>query len=270
MSGSVIGGLHHVEHVMGMAVSIDVRDDIDPVAFDEVVAWLHHVDDVFSTYKDDSEVSRFGRREIPVESLSDELQGVLDLCDAVEIDTDGAFGVHTQAPNGTNFEPSGLVKGWAVQKSALLLEARGAANFTITAGGDLVLRGRPSPNTLWRVGIRHPEQTDQLAAVLHAEGPLAVATSALYERGQHIVDPRTDEPATSLASVTLIGPDLTFVDAYATAVFVMGLEEGLAWLDARHGDYGAFIITQDHLAYSTPVFDRYRFHPESPSCDELR
>ena len=188
----------------------------------------------------------------------------------VEIDTDGAFGVHTQAPNGTNFEPSGLVKGWAVQKSALLLEARGAANFTITAGGDLVLRGRPSPNTLWRVGIRHPEQTDQLAAVLHAEGPLAVATSALYERGQHIVDPRTDEPATSLASVTLIGPDLTFVDAYATAVFVMGLEEGLAWLDARHGDYGAFIITQDHLAYSTPVFDRYRAHPESPSCDELR
>jgi thiamine biosynthesis lipoprotein len=92
--------------------------------------------------------------------------------------------------------------------------------------------------------------------VLQVTGALAIATSATYERGAHIIDPHTGEPTAELASVTSVGPDLTYADAYATAVFVMGLD-GLQWL-TKHPAYGGFVITHDAVTYSTPVFDRYR------------
>ena len=86
---------------------------------------------------------------------------------------------------------------------------------------------------------------------------MAIATSARYERGQHIIDPRTRRPATGVASVSVVGPDLTFADAYATALFVMGVD-GLAWLAERHPDYGAFLITDGHCSYASSVFERHR------------
>jgi thiamine biosynthesis lipoprotein len=149
-----------------------------------------------------------------------------------------------------------LVKGWAVERAAGILEQWGAANFCINAGGDIVLRGGPQPGQPWRVGVRHPEHDDLLAVVLAASGPLAVATSALYERGRHIVDPRTGEAAEAWASVTIVGPDLTFADAFATTVFVLGLD-GLDWLFGHPG-YEGFAITPDALTYSTPGFGAYR------------
>ena len=92
--------------------------------------------------------------------------------------------------------------------------------------------------------------------VLDVIGPAAVATSATYERGAHIVDPRTGQPATDLASVTVVGPDLTNVDAYATAIFVMGLP-GLHWL-TKHPGYDAMAITHDDRVHLTPGFDGWR------------
>ena len=86
-------GSMRVEHVMGMAVSFDVRDDLDPAAIDETVTWLHHVDALFSTYKDDSMITRFGRREIDVEELDPLVHEVLDLCALIEEDTAGAFDI---------------------------------------------------------------------------------------------------------------------------------------------------------------------------------
>ena len=64
-------------------------------------------------------------------------------------------------------------------------------------------RGRPTADTSWRVGIRHPESTLELATLVTACGPLGVATSATYERGAHIIDPRTHQPTTDLASATV-------------------------------------------------------------------
>ena len=92
--------------------------------------------------------------------------------------------------------------------------------------------------------------------VLDVVGPAAVATSATYERGAHIIDPRTGQPTTDLASVTVVGPDLTLVDAFATAVFVMGLS-GLDWL-ARQPGYEAMAITHDDRMHLTPGFSAWR------------
>ena len=191
------------------------------------------------------------------EALDPLVREVLDLCALIEFETDGAFDIHVTAPNGTSLEPSGLVEGWSVERAAAILERHGAQNFMINGGGDIAVRGHRREDEKWRVGIRHPEVTHKFAAVLDVGGPLAIATSALYERGPHIIDPRSGRPAEGLLSATVLGPDLTYADAYATALFVMGLD-GLTWLMQDHPDYGALLITDDRRTHSTPHFDQYR------------
>jgi thiamine biosynthesis lipoprotein len=232
-----------------MPIGIDVRDagvDVEP-AF----AWLREVDATFSTYREDSEISRLDRGELTVADCRPEVDEVLRRCVALERATGGYFSVR---PAG-RLDPSGLVKGWAVAGAARRLEAAGAQRFCINAGGDVVARGRPEPDRPWRVGIRHPEAHERLAAVVAVEN-LAVATSATYERGAHILDPHTGRPPTGLLSVTVVGPDLTTADAYATAAFAMGAG-GPAWTATLAG-YDTLCITDDHRVLSTPGFARHR------------
>ena len=243
---------------MGMAVSIDVRDgDVPPAAIDAAVRWLHHVDATFSTYKMESPISRFGLGEIDLDALAtldDDALYILALCEELRVDTNGAFDAFTvPAPNGSRFDPSGVVKGWSIERAAGILESYGAGNFCINAGGDIVVRGVEAPGRPWRIGVRHPVEPDKSAAVVDMVEQRAIATSATYERGAHIIDPATGGPTTDVASVTIVGPDLTYVDAYATAVFVMGVD-GLLWLLERHPDYAGFVITHDGRTFATPNF----------------
>jgi thiamine biosynthesis lipoprotein len=251
------GRTHHVELVMGTAVSFDLRDGAaDGLA--EAVAWLHHVDATFSPYRDDSPITRLGRGELDLYDVDDEVRGVLLLCERLAEETGGAFDAFAvPAPNGTMLDPSGVVKGWSIEHAAGILERHGHTDFTVNAGGDVAIRGQASPGVPWRIGIRHPAVADRFAAVLDLTGPMAVATSATYERGAHIVDPRTGQRTIDLASVTIVGRDLTLVDADATAVFVMGLE-GLDWLLDHRPGHDAFVVTHDDRAYTTPGFDRRR------------
>jgi len=239
-----------VRHIMGMPIGIDLADergvDIEPV-FD----WLRWVDATFSTYRDDSDVSRLGRGEITIADCPPEVDEVLTRCLALERETDGFFSAR---PAG-RLDPSGYVKGWAVAGAATRLAAAGATRFCINAGGDVVARGRPAPDRLWRVGVRHPEALDELAAVLSVED-LAVATSGAYERGAHILDPHTGAPPSGLLSVTIVGPDLATADAYATAAFAMGAA-GPAWTATLEG-YDAMCITSDRRVLTTPGFARHR------------
>ena len=244
---------------MGMAVSIDIRDDVPDAALADVLRWLHHVDETFSTYKPDSPISRLGTGGASLAEMSDEVVGMLALCEELSDDTGGAFSAFVvPAPNGSLLDPSGVVKGWSIEQAAEILERHGAENFCINAGGDIAIRGHVRPGEPWRVGIRHPDLPDKSAAVVAASGRLAIATSATYERGAHIIDPATGEPTADLASVTIVGPDLTYADAFATAVFVMGVD-GLNWLVERHPDYAGFVITRDETALSTPNFADHRF-----------
>jgi thiamine biosynthesis lipoprotein len=189
-----------VEHVMGMPVR--VSGDVDAR---RVFAWLRWVDATFSTYLQDSEISRLDRGAL--ERPHPLVRSVLARCEALRVETGGLFDVRA----GGRLDPSGFVKGWAVQRAA----AFGRGRFLIDAGGDVVLRGA------WRVGIRHPYEPGRLAAAITVRD-CAVATSGTYERGPHIVDPRTGRPATGVSSVTVIGRDLGTADAYATAAFVAG------------------------------------------------
>jgi len=235
-------GLRQVRQIMGTAIVLDVRDPgVAPAVLEEAFEYLRAVDARFSTYKPDSEVSRLGRGEMAESEVSAELAEVLELCELVRVASDGYFDIRAHRADGA-VDPTGLVKGWSLEKAARILEAGGARNYCVNGGGDIVARGEAAPGQLWRVGIRHPLIADRLAAVLRV-GHGAVATSGAYERGDHVRDPFSGKPASGLLSVTVVGPDLTFADAYATAAFAMG-PTGLAWIAGLAGYEGCSITAE--------------------------
>ncbi|MFF7066774.1 FAD:protein FMN transferase [Streptomyces pseudovenezuelae] len=236
--------LHRVEHVMGFPVSLRVDDEHVPEsAADAVFAWLREADARFSPFKEDSEVSRYDRGELSAADLSADLREILELCEHYRIATGGAFDVRLP---GRRLDPCAVVKGWSVQRAAELLAAAGATRFVLNAGGDVVAAGGP-----WRVGVRHPEHADKLCTVLSLDGG-AVATSARYERGDHIVDGRTGDAATGLLSLTVVAPTLTEADSVATAAFAMG-PEGVDWAASLEG-CEVFAVDAGRRVLRTPGF----------------
>ena len=230
---------------MGVPVGIDVRDDgVQPEVLDRAFGWLRWVDATFSTYRAGSEVSRLEAGTLALADAAPEVRAVLARCEALRERTRGCFDVRARGA----LDPSAFVKGWAVEGVASMLVRAGARNLCVHAGGDVRVRGERAPGLPWRVGIQHPRLRHRTAAVLCARD-LAVATSAAYERGAHIVDPRTGQPPAGVLSVTVLGPDLGTADAYATAAFAMGAD-GPAWT-AGLGGYEALTILSDGRVLST-------------------
>ena len=231
---------------MGMPVSIEVVDDIASAALTKAFAWLREVDASFSTYRPDSQVSRIDRGTLAPEAADPDVREVLESCEEHRRATGGFFDVHATG----RLDPSGFVKGWAVERAAAILERAGARRFGVNAGGDVVVRGGDP----WRVGIRHPRLPDRLAGVVALRDG-AVATSGAYERGHHVVDPHTRRAPTGALSVTVIGADLGTADAYATAAFAMGTR-GPAWTASLAG-CEAMTILEDDRVLTTAGFLRY-------------
>jgi len=215
----------------------------------KAVEWLHWVDETFSTYKVGSEVNRFDRGDLDVGSCSDELRYVVALCHKLNGETEGYFDAWATG----RFDPSGVVKGWSVERASELLAGEGMGDHLVDGGGDIRLRGCPAQGQLWHVGIRHPLQLDAYAASLWLP-ECGIATSGTYERGEHVLDPLERKPASALASVTVIGPSLTIADAYATAALAMG-ERASRWLAGLAG-YDSQIITPEGRGWSSPGFRR--------------
>jgi thiamine biosynthesis lipoprotein len=246
-----------VEAIMGTTFTLELwtpPDDVDPDAIDGAFQWLHEVDARFSTYRPDSEISLLRRGELDERDASAEVRGVLAACEELRRRTDGFFDIRFGGP-GTPPDPSGYVKGWAIERAAERIAAAGARDFALNGGGDLVARGRPPGSAGWRVGIRHPFERDRVAAVISVVDA-AVATSGGYERGAHIRDPHTGAPPAGTVSVTVVGPSLTIADAYATAVFAMGAA-GPGWL-ARQAGFEGCAITADGRLLTTPGFEALR------------
>lgn len=244
--------LRHVEHVMGTAFSFDIRDAqaMRPGALKDAIGWLHWADDTFSTYQPGSFVSRLGRGAIRLADCPSEVGDVLESCAALTAETDGYF---TALPGG-RLDPSGFVKGWAIQHASEMLRAAGSLHHCVNGGGDVQTAGEAAPETPWRIGISDPLRRGSLVTVV-AGSDIAVATSGTSERGGHVVDPFTGRPANDLASLTLVGPALARTDAYATAAFAMG-HAAYDWLEKLAG-YEAFAVLPTGEVWSTsgwPLF----------------
>jgi len=234
---------------MGMPIVLDLRDEIEPDAIEAMWAALRHADAVFSTYKNDSDISLLNRGELTLEDAHPDVHEVLERCEELRVITDGYFDAGRVLDEG--IDPSGLVKGWAVDRAGEVLDDAGARNYSLNAGGDIRLRGAPLPEARWRVGIQHPHVRDKIAAIVEAND-VGVATSGAYARGEHVVDPHTGRPPTGVLSVTIVGPELATADAYATAAFAMG-EAGPEWT-ASLGLYEAMTILADGRVLLTPGF----------------
>ena len=236
-------------------MSIDIRDralsssELDD-ALRACICWLHQVDELFSTYKVESQISRLGRGQLNLPDASPEVRQVLARCEKLKDLTDGYF----DAMAGGHLDPSGLVKGWAVQRASWFLVRAGSSRHCINAAGDIAVIGGAEEGRPWRVGISHPLVGGAFCAVVGITDG-AVATSGTAERGFHVLDPHTGRPATDLASVTVIGPDLGTADAYATAALAMG-RQSPRWLQSLDG-HEAYLVDHAGHAWASDGFARH-------------
>jgi len=236
-----------VETVMGVPMSIEVRDETGPGADDvarEVAVRaafdaLRAAERRFSSRLADSELSALNRGLLPPDRYSADLREVLAIGERTRAASGGAFTL--RAPDGT-LDTDGVVKGWAAERAARVLRAHGLRAFCVNAGGDVAV-GEPPPGAPgWNVGVRSPQHAGTMLAVLTI-AEAAVATSGAYERGEHIRDGRTGAAARGLRSATVVAADLTTADVLATTVFALG-EEGPAWA-IDHGARGVLAVAAD-------------------------
>lgn len=226
-----------VEQVMGMPISLALRgrhtaDDAAEEAWQAVLDELREVDAIFSTWRPDSQVSRLASGEITLADCDPTLAEVLRIAEAARASSGGAFDVWLPDPDGgRRLDPSGVVKGWAVDRAVVALLALDETDVCLSAGGDMVCHVADEDGDPWVIGIEDPHDPRRLLARLPVRRG-AVATSGSAHRGGHVVDARTGEPAASLASVTVVGSALTSVDIDATTALALGLD-GPAWLRSR-------------------------------------
>src|ERR1700719_2701638 len=157
MTGARPGRLRHAEHVMGTVVSFDVpawagHERAGAPVLGQAAAWLHWADATFSPYRHDSDVSRFGRGSVALADCAPELAEVLAACAEVSARSGGYF---TTRPGG-RFDPSGYVKGWAIERAAAMLTAAGSAEHSVNGGGDIQCVGDRGPGQARRGGGTQP------------------------------------------------------------------------------------------------------------------
>lgn len=225
--------------VMGTFASLHVDDAVDSTlvrgAWDEALGLLADVEQRFSTFRADSEISRINRGELHLLDASSDVVEVMDACTWLEHESAGAF--RARRPDGT-LDPAGFVKGWAAERAGRVLAAHGLSSWYLNVGGDIQTSGRQASGEQWRIGVVDPADRTIIAAWFDIPENFAVATSGTGARGAHLWDGRSGAFLDRVASITVIGPHLMWADALATAAFAMG-DNGVAWL-SRYPNYTAF------------------------------
>ena len=238
--------------IMGMPITIEVMGAGYGVLLADVFTWFEQVDGRFSTYLQDSEISRLNRREISEVDLSADVQEVFDLARRTH---DEALGFFNMRKADGSVDPSDIVKGWAIHKAAQMMREAGAANFFVDAGGDIQTEGLNEDGENWRVGIRSPFQVSEIIKVVAPRGQ-GMATSGSYIRGNHIWNPHRPRDALSdVVSITVLGPDVLEADRFATAAFAMGLD-GIYFIENLPG-FEAYQVNGQGTAMQTTNFGDY-------------
>ncbi len=238
---------------MGTVVTIDIVDpQVLASDIEKVFNYLEQVEEKFSVFKVSSEISRINRGELNHENYSAEMKEIFSLAAKTKVETNGYFDIVTDKGQ---FNPSGIVKGWAISKAADLLKVAGFKNFYVEIGGDIEVAGKNSSNNLWRVGIRNPFDLEKNVKILELDN-CGIATSGIYLRGQHIYNPHNpNEKFSDIVSLTVVAKNAYEADRFATAAFAMG-REGIVWLE-NFPELEAYMIDKNGQATFTSGFEKY-------------
>ncbi len=222
---------------MGMPIIVDPGDN-------EVFDYFREIDERFSSYKKNSEVTKINDGRLRIKNASADVKLILKLAEKTKQATDGYFDIYR---NGY-MDPSGIVKGWAIYEASKILDKKGMKKYYINAGGDIQTKGGP-----WTVGIRNPFKTNENVKIVYLNGE-GIATSGTYEKGNHIYNPKGIVNNT-IVSITVIGKNVYEADRFATAAFAMGAE-GINFVEKQNGLEG-YMIDVDGIGTMTSGFEKY-------------
>lgn len=238
---------------MGMPIAVEIVDPgVRKNDFDSVYSYFTKVDEKFSPYRKDSEVTRVNKGSLRKDEYSVDLKSIFLLSEKTKKETHGFFDIKK---NGV-LDPSGIVKGWAIFNAAALLKKRGFGNFYIDVGGDIEVSGKNAKGKNWQIGIRNPFDRYQNIKTLSL-ADRGVATSGTSIRGQHIYNPHNpDQILDEIVSITVVGPDVYEADRFATAAFAMG-SSGISFIESRPNLEG-YMISKTQVATMTSGFEKYQ------------
>lgn len=244
--------MKQVRTIMGMPVIVEVIDKtITPEVFEKVFTYLHYVDQTFSPYKADSEVSAINAHTLLPYDYSTDMKAILSASEETKTLTDGYFDITRDG----KIDPSGIVKGWAIYNAAKILESQGFTNFCVEIAGDIEVSGVNDTGNNWKIGIRNPFKHEEIVKVISLSKG-GVATSGTYEQGQHIYNPKDrTQKLDEVVSITVVGPNIFDADRFATAAFAMQ-REGVNFIERLKG-FEAYMIDRDGLATETSGWSTY-------------
>jgi thiamine biosynthesis lipoprotein len=276
---------------------------------------LEHIENIASTYRDDSEVSRFNaetstdwervlpefcRMVMAASEVSSLTHGAFDVtvgplvnlwgfgpeihADNIPADedieaaraivgyemlqTDCDHSVMRKASPAIYVDLSGWAKGYAVDQIARLLDERGLANYLVEIGGELRVRGHNAEQRKFAVAIEKPLQNNTMHYSVVRLSDVSVASSGDYrnffeqdgKRYSHTIDPRTARPIShDLAGVTVVSTNTAYADAVATALLVLGPDDGHALAEKLRIAAYFLVRTEDGLEERTTTqFDQLR------------
>ncbi len=236
-----------------MPVIIEIIGNHSEKVFQEVFDYFKYVDDRFSPYKAKSEVSLINSGQLKIKRVEDDMKLILKLAQETKEETNGYFDIY----RGKYFDPSGIVKGWAIHEASKILDKRGCKNYYISAGGDIQTSGVNKKREKWKVGIRNPFNIYENVKTVSLSGE-GIATSGTYEKGSHIYNPKQEKFKTNLekiVSLTVIASNVYEADRFATAAFAMGID-GINFIE-RKKDLEGYMIDSEGIATFTSGFENY-------------
>jgi len=237
---------------MGMPITVEIPNESmvqNPI--DRVFEYFNYVDQKFSTYKKESEISQINQGLLTENEYSSDMKQILAMCEETKALTNGYFDI---SRNGI-LDPSGLVKGWAIDNATKILDQFGFNNYYVEAGGDIQVKGNNEKGQFWRIGIRNPFNIKEVIKIVNVTNQ-GIATSGTYIRGQHVYNPFSqNEKLTEIVCITVIGTNIYEADRFATAAFAMG-KEGIEFIDKLHG-FAGYMIDQKAVATYTNNFEPY-------------
>lgn len=242
---------------MGMPIIVYVVDGNSKV-FKKVFDYFKYVDEKFSPYKQNSEVTLINNSKSKVKNYSSDMQEILKFAEKTKKQTNGFFDINRSG----YMDPSGIVKGWAIYEAAKILDKMGYENYYVDAGGDMQTNGLNTEGKKWAVGIRNPFIKSQNIKVVYLSGE-GIATSGTYEKGNHIYLPanasRPDgmQADNSIVSLTVIGPNVYEADRFSTPAFAMG-KEGINFIE-KQKDLEGYMINSSGIATMTSGFEKYTY-----------